>query len=173
MRRRGDEKRREAHPIAPVIELFAPPVPLACAAQIRAAHTTLIEEPPRWCPVFLPQLAHFLLPKRTVYSLGERFERGEVSPGTRAQGAREEDAKGGETEAALALLGGRAAVEDTDAAVGVLGGEVTVCKGGVSDELSSLKRTYMTSRSRRCRPLGNALNSTPSSCISVWLCVSP
>jgi len=139
MRRQGDEKGKEAHHTAHVIELLVPPVPLARAAQIRAAHTTLIEEPPRWRPVFLPQLAQFLLPKRTVYPLRERLERGEVSPGTRAHGAREEDAKGGETEAALALLGGRAPVEDTDAALGVLGGEVTTwwmgCgKGGVSDE---------------------------------------
>lgn len=166
-----------AHPIAPVVELLAPPVPLARAAQIRAAHTTLIEEPPRWRPVFLLQFAQFLWPKRIVYSLRERFERGEVSPGTRAHGAREEDAKGGEAEAALALLGGRAPVEDTDAASGVLGGEVTVWwVGCVSDELSSmssLRRTYMTSRSSRCRPLGNALNSTPSSCTSVRWCVSP
>jgi len=49
-----------------------------------------------------------------------------VSPGARAHGGREENTKGGEAEAALALLGGLTPVEDTDTAMGVFG-EVAGC----------------------------------------------
>lgn len=43
-----------------------------------------------------------------------------MSPGARAHGAREENAEGGEAEAALALLRGRTPVEDADTAMGIV-----------------------------------------------------
>ena len=57
------------------------------------------------------------------------LERSDVSPGTRTHRRREEDTERGEAEAALALLGGLAPVEDTTPALGVLC-EVAVCGGG-------------------------------------------
>jgi hypothetical protein len=53
-----------------------------------------------------------------------------VSPWARARGTREEDSEGGETEAALALLGGLAPVEYADGALGVFSCEVAVGAGG-------------------------------------------
>lgn len=47
-------------------------------------------------------------------------------PGTRAHGAREQNAEGGEPEAALALLGGLTPVEDADTTMRVF------CKVAVS-----------------------------------------
>ena len=126
--RQGARRGREAHPITPVIEFLAPPLPLARAAQVCGAHATLIKESLRGCPVVLLRLARasaLLLPERGIYLLRECLERGEMSPGTRAHGMREEDTEGGETEAALAVLGGLAPVEDAYAALGVLG-EVAV-----------------------------------------------
>jgi hypothetical protein len=49
----GDRSQDKAHPIAPIVDFLAPPVPVACAAQVRVAHATVIEEPLRRCPVIL------------------------------------------------------------------------------------------------------------------------
>jgi hypothetical protein len=54
-----------------------------------------------------------------------------VFPGARAHGARENNAEGGEAEAALALLGSGTPVEDADTAMGVFG---KVAVGGFSLE---------------------------------------
>ncbi len=51
----------------------------------------------------------------------EGFECGDVAPRARAQGAREEDPEGGETEAALAVLGCRAPAKDAHPSQAVLG----------------------------------------------------
>ena len=51
----------------------------------------------------------------------ERLECGDVSPGARAHRTREENAEGGEAEAALALLGGLTPGKDADTAMGVFG----------------------------------------------------
>jgi hypothetical protein len=51
----------------------------------------------------------------------KRLECGDVSPGARAHRAREENAEGGEAEAALALLGGLTPAKDADTAMGVFG----------------------------------------------------
>jgi hypothetical protein len=56
-----------------------------------------------------------------------------VSPGAWTCGRREEDSEGGETEAALALLGGLAPVEYADGALGVFGCEVAVGVGVVCE----------------------------------------
>ena len=108
--RQGEEgKGREAHPIAPVIEFLAPPLPLARVAQVCSMHAMLIKESLCGCLVVLLWLtctsAH-LLPEQGIYVLRERLEHGKVLPGTWAHGMCEEDTKGGEAEAALAMLGG-------------------------------------------------------------------
>jgi len=83
-------------------------------------YPALFEELPRGFPVVLLGLAHLLL-KRGIYLVRERLECGDVFPGARAHRAREEDAEGGEAEAALALLGGWTPGKDTDTAKGVFG----------------------------------------------------
>jgi hypothetical protein len=50
-------RERETHAIALVVQFLAPAAPLARAAQIRAAHATLLEELPRWFPVVALRLA--------------------------------------------------------------------------------------------------------------------
>jgi hypothetical protein len=98
-------------------------MPLTRTTQVRAAYAALLEEPPRRLPVVLLRLAHAsrrLLLQQGIYQVCKRFERGNVSPGARAHGAHEENAKGGEAEAALALLRGRTPVEDADAAMGIV-----------------------------------------------------
>jgi len=116
--------RRKTHTPTFTIELLAPPTPLTRTAKVRALYPTLLEKLPRGFPVFLLRLtrgsAHLLL-KRGIYLVRERLERVDVSPRARAHGTREENAKGREAEAALALLGGLTPVEDADAAVGVFG----------------------------------------------------
>jgi hypothetical protein len=117
------------------VELLAPLVPLTCAAQVRAAHPALFEEPLRWCPVVLLRVAHrsaWLLVKRAINNVCESLERGDMPPGTRAHPACEEDAERGEAEAALAVFGRRAATEDADATVRVVR-EVAGC-GGTTQE---------------------------------------
>jgi hypothetical protein len=103
-------------------------MPLTRAAQVYAAYAALFKESPRGLPVVLLRLARAsarLLLERGIYLVCKRLERGDVSPGARAHGAREENAEGGEAEAALALLGGLTPVEDADATMGVIG-EVAV-----------------------------------------------
>lgn len=84
--------------------------------------------------------------------MSERLERGDVSPWTRAHRAGEENAERGEAEAALAVLGGLASVEDADAALGVFC-EVAVWYfrrgGGGAMVKGFVWRTYTTSRSTR------------------------
>jgi hypothetical protein len=117
------------------VELLAPLVPLTCAAQVRAAHPALFEEPLRWCPVVALRVPHrsaWLLVKRAINIVCESLERGDMPPGTGAHRACQEDAEGGEAEAALAVLGRRAATEDADTTVRVVG-EVARCEGTVQE----------------------------------------
>lgn len=51
----------------------------------------------------------------------KRLECSDVSPGTRAHRTREENAEGGEAEAALPLLGGLTPAKDADTAMGIFG----------------------------------------------------
>jgi len=88
------------------------------------AYATLLKEPPCGLPVVLLRLtcaSARLLLKRCIYLACECLECGDVSPGARAHGAREENAEGGEAEAALALLGGLTPAENADAAMRVIG----------------------------------------------------
>jgi len=82
----------------------------------------------RRCPVVTLELAHGsarLWVEWRIYLSRERLECSDVLPGARTDGASEEDAEGREAEAAMALLRGRAPVEYTYTALGVLG-EVAV-----------------------------------------------
>ncbi len=56
-----------------------------------------------------------------AYVLCDHLKHSKVLPGTRAHGMHGKDTKGGEAEAALAMLRGLAPVEDAYAALGVLG----------------------------------------------------
>jgi hypothetical protein len=121
---RGEEgKRREAHPIAPIIEYLTPPLPLTYVAQVCSTYTMLIKESLCRCPVILLWLmcaSTCILPEQGIYVLCECLECGKVLPGTWAYRMHEGDTKRGEVEATLAVLGGLVLVEDAYAMLGVL-----------------------------------------------------
>ena len=87
-------------------------------------YPALFEELPCGFPIILLRLAHTLarlLLKGGIYLVRERLKCGDVSPGARADRTCEENAEGGEAEAALALLGGLTPGKDADTAMGVFG----------------------------------------------------
>ena len=93
--------------------LIPPMMPRASALQVCAMRCAQLKEP--LCG--RPDVALVL---GGVELAHEGFERGDVAPGPRAHGTREQDAEGGEAEAALALLGSRATAKDAHPAHSVL-----------------------------------------------------
>jgi hypothetical protein len=92
-----NKRRTETHAIFLIVELLAPLTPLTRAAQVRAACAALFEKLPCGVPVVLPRLTSAsgrLLFKGGIYLVCKRPKRGNVSPGARAHGARDENAEG-------------------------------------------------------------------------------
>lgn len=118
---RGRSRERGAtHPV----ELVAPPAPVPSAAEVRAAHPALLEPFARRLPVLVRRLLHAAGLQAAVGFADEVLERRHVPPRPGAVRAREKDAEGGKTEAAVALFRGRPPAEDAHALVGCAG-EVT------------------------------------------------
>jgi hypothetical protein len=104
-----------------LVELGGPAVPVARAAEVRAADFARLEPRARRVPLGVGGVQHAPFLEGVVDLAHERSQRRHMSPRARAGRGREEDAERGEPEAAVAVLGRRAAAEDADAAVGALG----------------------------------------------------
>lgn len=130
-------------------------MPRVSVSQICVRCLALLEEPPCGRPDVLAAVGVGL---ELAY---EGFECGDVAPGARAHGAGEEDAVGGQTEAALALFRCRAPGKDAHPTQAVLR-KIPGTKRLDESKTRSGTVTYTMSCSTRCSPLGSALNSTPS-----------
>ncbi len=100
------------------IEFLTPPMPRASATRICKTCLTQLEEPPHGRPDVLAAIT--LGSGIGVELARDGFECGDMAPRGRAQEVREEDAEGGETEAALALLGCWAHAKDAHPTQAVL-----------------------------------------------------
>jgi hypothetical protein len=106
-----------------LVELGGPAVPVARASEVSAADFAGLEPRAGRVPLGVGGVQHAPFLEGVVDLADERSQRRDVPPRPRAGRGREEDAEGREPEAAVAVLGRRAAAEDADAAVVVL--EVT------------------------------------------------